>query len=742
MRYAFVFRAALSRKEMGSETVPLLTLRLLGGLEVKSAEGRDVTPPGRKMRALFACLALPPRSAWSREQLIDLLWGDRDEEQARGSLREALVKLRRSLGEPSPLQAGRETVALDPAVISIDAVEFARLVKAGELERAADLYRGELLEGLSLPDAGFRDWLLVERTRLHDLAVDVLSKLLASQDGGSAIRTARRLLQIEPTREETHRALVRLYAAAGDRSQALRQYQICRDGLRREFGVTPSPETEALHRQIRDGPGHKASRIDESGRSSPITRKHIEAERGAADGAPTSAARRRSRSHRSSTVLATLAGIAFALLAVAGFGWYWTRGGPVAVTTPSIAVLPFDNLGDVASGRLADGMTEEIITDLARFRDFEVIARESTAVYKGKPVDVREIGKDLKVRYALEGSFQSERDKVHIRVRLVDTSTGANIWSESYDKPAEDIFAVQSEVADRVANSLGGSIGIVSSAALAAARRKQPGDLDAYELYLLGTEARQGLTDDSLVESAKLLERAIAIDPALARAHVALAWTYSRRALFAAEPSEFYRKMLQEARRAVELDPMDGEAHAALGYVLGFTDFKQSEMQFDEALRLNPNGFDTLKIYACWANSFGKGPAGAEAVDRAIRLNPNYPRSAVDCFRYALFMVGRHEDVLRNQARLPEEQWNPDGYVMTAGSLAALGRLEEAKALAARGFARFPTVVNIEAFALRRGWAPQESAILSESMRKAGFPACVSEDGSAGLPRLPECVRQ
>src|SRR4030095_6943884 len=107
----------------------------------------------------------------------------------------------------------------------------------------------------------------------------------------------------------------------------------------------------------------------------------------------------------------------------------------------------------------------------------------------------------------------------------------------------------------------------------------------------------------------------------------------------------------------------------------------------------------------------------------------NYPRSAVDCFRYALFMVGRHEDVLRNQARLPEERWNPDGYVMTAGSLAALGRLEEAKALAARGFARFPTVVNIEAFALRRGWAPQESAILAESMRKAGFPACASEEG-------------
>src|SRR5262249_31369725 len=133
------------RGEMEASIVPLLTLRVLGGLEVRTADGRDVTPPGRKMRALFACLALPPRATWWRAQLIALLWGDRDEEQARGSLREALVKLRRCMGEPSPLQANRETIALDLSVVSVDAVEFARLAKAGELERAAELYRGDLL---------------------------------------------------------------------------------------------------------------------------------------------------------------------------------------------------------------------------------------------------------------------------------------------------------------------------------------------------------------------------------------------------------------------------------------------------------------------------------------------------------------------------------------------------------------------------------------------------------------------
>jgi pimeloyl-ACP methyl ester carboxylesterase len=127
-----------------------------------------------------------------------------------------------------------------------------------------------LLEGLSLPDSGFEDWRLVERTRLHDLAVDVLSKLVVSQAGAPAIQTAQRLLQLEPTREETHRTLMRLYSAAGDRSRALRQYQICRDHLRGELAVLPSQETEVFYRQIRDKSEPKPADAIEPPRSSPV----------------------------------------------------------------------------------------------------------------------------------------------------------------------------------------------------------------------------------------------------------------------------------------------------------------------------------------------------------------------------------------------------------------------------------------------------------------------------------------
>src|SRR5215831_3425351 len=150
-----------------------VNVRLLGGLEVRTRDGQDVTLPGPKLRALLACLALPPGAVWSRERLTTLLWGDRDEEQARGSLRQSLAELRRQIGA-APLQTTRESVALDAGAVRVDAIEFAHLAETGELAQAAELYRGDLLDGVILPDAGFADWLLVERTHLHDAAIDVL----------------------------------------------------------------------------------------------------------------------------------------------------------------------------------------------------------------------------------------------------------------------------------------------------------------------------------------------------------------------------------------------------------------------------------------------------------------------------------------------------------------------------------------------------------------------------------------
>jgi DNA-binding SARP family transcriptional activator len=219
-----------------------LQLRLFGGVELRSDRAPGAPPPGRKVRALLAYLALSPDLPCPREKLMALLWSDRAEEQARASLRQALTELRHALGEPSPLRTEQDTVSLDPSAIMVDAVEFRRLAKAGKLAEAAALYRGALLDGHGVRDGAYEDWLRVERTRLHDLATDVLHRLAESQSGDEAIETAQRLAQLDPVREETHRLLMRLYAAAGQRAQALRQYQLCRDALQQELQAKPDTE--------------------------------------------------------------------------------------------------------------------------------------------------------------------------------------------------------------------------------------------------------------------------------------------------------------------------------------------------------------------------------------------------------------------------------------------------------------------------------------------------------------------
>jgi adenylate cyclase len=186
-----------------------------------------------------------------------------------------------------------------------------------------------------------------------------------------------------------------------------------------------------------------------------------------------------------------LAAVTAALVAGAAGAWQFLGGGrSVALAAPAVAVLPFDNLGgDEQASRLADGMTEDVITDLARYKDLLVIARNSTLAYKGKPVDARQVGKDLNVRYVLAGAIQHQGDQLRVTADLIDAATGAQVWSERWDRPAGDLFSVQAEVADKVAASLGGSggsdIGAIQSRLLTEAKQRAPTNLSAYDFSLL-----------------------------------------------------------------------------------------------------------------------------------------------------------------------------------------------------------------------------------------------------------------
>jgi TolB-like protein/DNA-binding SARP family transcriptional activator len=729
---------------MNMPTRPQLRVRMLGGFELASADGADLTPPGRKLRALVALLALAPAAGWSREQLTALLWGDRGEEQARGSLRQGLAELRRILGV-SALLTDREVAALDPVVVSVDAVEFAQLAAAGQLEQAAALYRGELLEGVSLPDSGFADWLLVERTRRHDLAISVLARLLDTQSGDVAIATAERLLRLDPTREETHRALMRLYVAQGDRWRALRQYQTSRDILQRHLDVEPDPETERLYKEIQTSkqcvttaPRQPSQGVETGGDM-------------AADATPNHRPRSEDMPAWRATLttpslwprLAAAAALALAL-SIGGAWWFWPHPSPSI--KPVVAVLPFETVADdAASRRLARGLTEDVITDLARFPEFGVIARNSTETYRGKPVDARAIGAALQVGFVVNGSIQRDGERIRITAQLVDTRSGNNLWSERWDRPDEDIFSVQTEISEQIANRLGGGAGLVQEAGRIAAHRKPPGNLTAYELYLLGTEELEQLNRVDVEKGIELLTRAVELDPGLARAWVELYHAHDTLASFGVEPEKNMRIAIDAAERSVRLDPGDAEAHAVLAESLGSrNDLVRAEAEFDMALSLAPNAAEILTFYSSWAFTFGKAERGAEIVDQVIRLNPDYPMWNVYRFSAAYFMAGRYEDALRTINRLTLDQYLRHIWVLRPSALAATGRTEEAKIWVQKALERHPNL-TIEGWANKPKFDDAQRQRFIDTMRLAGFPPCADPEALAVIDtplRLPECEQR
>jgi len=251
--------------------MPRLNLALLGGFQGRLGASAPLTLPTRKSQALLAFLALPPGRLHPREKLASLLWGGMREPQARGGLRQSLFTLRRVVGvDPSVLQIDGQSVALNPTAVDVDVVEFERQVAEGTpaaLERAAALYRGELLEGLALQEAPFEEWLLAERDRLRKLALEALAKLLRHQrtTGATeaALQTALRLLALDRLQEPVHRAIMRLYVQLGRRASALRQYQVCVGVLQRELGIEPETTTKQLYQEIlRQQPSHPAANVE------------------------------------------------------------------------------------------------------------------------------------------------------------------------------------------------------------------------------------------------------------------------------------------------------------------------------------------------------------------------------------------------------------------------------------------------------------------------------------------------
>ena len=415
---------------------------------------------------------------------------------------------------------------------------------------------------------------------------------------------------------------------------------------------------------------------------------------------------------------------------------HWNSG-PSLPDKSSVAVLPFDNIGtDPKWDRLADGMTEDIITDLSHSKDLVVIARNSTELYKGKPIDIRQIGRDLNVKYVVEGSIQSVGDQIRVTAQLVEAASGSQVWSERYERPVDDLFAVQNEVTQRIAATLGGA---VAEAELLLIRRKPPANLSAFDTYLLatGSTLAHKVTKESLIEAEDLYRKALQLDPQLARAYLGLAMVQSYLIDLGWAPSveEARSKMMEAAEKAVQLDPGDGATHYALGVAYTYQGkWDQARAEFDRAETLAPSDADTLLNIAWVIPGFGESGRAVSLAERSLKLNPHYPYWYNQGLR-TVFFFGEQYDRSVKYGLLVQEPAALD-YAFLAMAYAYLGRTADAEAAAANVKKVDPTWIAERFLIEGGGWAEKEAELFVDGARRAGLPACVPADKLKDMPNL------
>jgi DNA-binding SARP family transcriptional activator/TolB-like protein/Tfp pilus assembly protein PilF len=666
-----------------------VTVKTLGGVTFHR-DKVEFRPPTRKAAALLVYLGLSPRGSRSREHLADVLWGRSADEQARASLRQTLSSLRKALGDGADLlEPGSDEVGIRRDRLEIDALEFESLansVNHTDHERAAEIYQGSFLDGFSLKEEGFEDWLAFTRQQYGELAVQLFRRLAEHyrmlQDYETALRYARRLLTLDPLQEQTHRLLMELLARLGRREQALLQYDECERLLQKELGVAPADETRKLYASIRSGVAleseHPSGEFIDSARS------------------PDS----------SSCVTAMRTG------------------------KPGIAVLPFDNLsGDPALQYLVDAIGEDLVSNLAHDRWFDVIARTSTQKYRDNKSGIADIAAELGARYIVDGSLRKAGDLIRVSVVLIDASDGRQIWDQRCDRVADDLFQLQDEITLCIAGAV---IPEVDIAEQRSAMRRHPQNLDAWSACHKAFAHLYTFELPQLELAQSLFQQAIEHDPSYSQPYAGLAYSQMMTAWYDSSKQALLDIARQNARRAILLDNRDSWAHFALGRILSMQgQFDEATLELETAIELNPSfgrahfGLASVAVYSAnYAQAL-------EPIDTAIRLSPADPQlwTFYNIKSRALVGLGQYQEAefwARKAVRQPSATFWADLALLSA--LGYRGHKDEAR-LALQELYRKKPQYSIEQYT-RDDFVLTAAArdMVVEGIRRAGLPQRSGED--------------
>jgi DNA-binding SARP family transcriptional activator/TolB-like protein len=533
----------------------------------------------RKPKLLIKLLALQAHHQLHREQAMELLWPESDPESATNNLHKAIHMARHAL--ESELKSGADSrfiitqgpqiLLRAPETLWIDVDAFvqreAQAIKSGDplaYEAALKLYVGELL-----PEDRYEDWAAPRREQLRmqyqELLLGFAQVLEARGEYHRSIERYRELLAGDESNEEAHRRLMRLYAQTGNRHQSLRQYHQCCKALRRELASEPEQATVKLHSEIL------------SGHIPPLSFSKAEPNQ--------------------------------------------LEDWPIN----SLAILPFFNSSaDPNAEYLSDGITESIINKLSQVSQLHVMAPSTVFRFKGQVVDPQEIGRSLKVRAVLSGRVLQLEERLIIRADLVNAADGSQLWGEQYNEKLSDILVVQEVIAKRISEKLQLKLTGEDHKQLA---KRQTGMTEAYHAYLRGRYHWNKRTPEGLKKAIDYFKQAIDVDPCYALAYVGLADAYVVLGSFGVgvlAPRDAYPRAKEAAAKALEIDETLVEAHASLGYSLGFYDWDwdAADKEFSRAIDLKPDCTTAHFWYGFYMIAMGRLDEALSEIRLAHELEP------------------------------------------------------------------------------------------------------------------------